>query len=213
MTCVPRGAVTPDRSGATQGRPRSHADGPRRVPERRAQTRLGAISKRTQSDSGTPGTSKNLKVLYSQQISRFSRSRKGAFNRGSKSSKRSPPGGPNEPQARPGTPQERPKSPQDGSKRRPERAKKFPRPPRTAPGEHPRGPSRPDASREPFGSPFWPHLGAPGASFSSLLGVLFEPRARPARQTKALFEITGQKVFRDRCGPDVQRPLSTKLLN
>ena len=109
--------------------------------------------------------------------------------------------------------EERPKSPQDGSKSRPERAKRRPRPPRRAPGEHPRGPSRRDASREPFGSPFWPHLGAPGASFSSLLCVLFEARARSARQTKALFEITGQKVFRDRCGPDVQRPLSIKLLN
>ena len=98
-------------------------------------------------------------------------------------------------------------------KRRPERVKRRPRPPRSAPGEHPRGPSRPDASRESFGSPFWLHLGAPGASFSSFLGVLFEPRARSARQTKALVEITGQKVFRDRCGPDVQRPLSTKLLN
>ena len=59
----------------------------------------------------------------------------------------------------------------------------------------------------------WAHVGAPGASFSSFLGVPFEPRARSARQTKALVEITGQKVFRDRCGPDVQRPLSTKLLN
>ena len=127
--------------------------------------------------------------------------------------KRSPPGGPNEPQARPGRPQERPKSPQDRSKSRPERAKRRPRPPRTAPGEHPRGPSRPDASREPFGSPFWPHLGLPGASFSSPPGVLVEPRARSTTHTKALFEITGQKVFRDRCGPDVQRPLSTKLLN
>ena len=122
-------------------------------------------------------------------------------------------GGPNEPQARPGRPQERPKSPQDGSKSRPERAKRRPRPPRTAPGEHPRGPSRPDASWELFGSPFGPHLGAPGAPFSSFLGVLFEPRARSARQTTALVEINGQKVFRDRCGPDVQRPLSTKLLN
>ena len=156
---------------------------------------------------------KPQKVLYCQRISWFSRFRKGAFNRGPKSSKRSPPGGPNEPQARPGRPQERPKSPQDGSKSRPERAKRRPRPPRTAPGEHPRGPSRPDASREPFGNSFCPHLGPPGASFSSFLGVLFEPRARSARQTKTLFEITGQKVIRDRCGPDVQGPLSTKLLN
>ena len=136
---------------------------------------------------GPQDLEKLQEVLYCQRISKFSRFRKGAFNRGPKSSK--------------------------GSKRRPERAKRCPRPPRTAPGEHPRGPSRPDASREPFGSPFWPHLGLPGASFSSLPGALFEPRARSARQTEALFEITGQKVCRDRCGPDVQRLLSTKLLN
>ena len=152
---------------------------------------------------------KPQKVLYCQRISWFSRFRKGAFNSGLKTSKRSPPGGPNEPQARPGRPQERPKSPQDGSKSLPERAKRRPRPPRSTPGEDQRSPKPPSASREPFGSPFWPHLGAPGGSFSSLPGALFEPRARPARQTKALFEITGQKVFRDRCGPDVQRPLST----
>ena len=87
--------------------------------------------------------------------------------------------------------------------------KATPEEPRSAQERPRRAPSRPDTSGEPFGSPCWPHPGAPGASFSSLLGVLFEPRARSARQTKALFEITGQKVFRDRCGPDVQRPLST----
>ena len=96
-----------------------------------------------------------------------------------------------------------PRSPQDGSKRRPERAKRRPRPPRSAPGEDQRGPKPPRRL----------HLGAPGASFSSLLGVLFEARARSARQTKTLFEITGQKVVRDCCGTDVQRPVSTKLLN
>ena len=73
------------------------------------------------------------------------------------------------------------------------------------------------AAQTPPGSPSGAHfgliLGGPGPHFSSRLGVLFEPRARSARQTKALVEITGQKVFRDRCGPDVQRPLSTKLLN
>ena len=149
---------------------------------------------------------KPQKMLYCQRISWFSRFRKGAFNRGPKSSKRSFPGGPSEPQARPGRPQERPKSPQDGSKSCPERANRRPRPPRTQ-----GAPSRPDASREPFGSPCWPHLGAPGASFSRLPGALFEPRARSARQTKALFEITGQKVFRDRCGPDVQKPCPLNL--
>ena len=162
---------------------------------------------------GAPGPRKTSTSAVLSAISVVFAISQGSLQQRPKKLQRSPPGGPNEPQARPGKPQERPKSPQDGSKSRPERAKRRPRPPRTAPGEHPRGPSRPDASREPFGSPFWPHLGAPGASFSSFLGVLFEPRARSARQTKALVEITGQKVFRDRCGPDVQRPLSTKLLN
>ena len=49
------------------------------------------------------------------------------------------------------------------------------------------------------------------ASLSSLLGVLVEARARPATQTKTLFEITGRKVFRDSCGTDVHWPVSTKL--
>ena len=95
-------------------------------------------------------------------------------------------------------------------RRAPGSLRSGPRAPKTAPRaarrattqEHPRGgPKGPQAaqtpSREPFGSPFWPHLGAPGASFSSFLGVLFEARPRSARQTKALVEITGQKVCRD----------------
>ena len=49
------------------------------------------------------------------------------------------------------------------------------------------------------------------ASLSSLLGVLVEARARPATQTKTLFEITGRKVFRDSCGTDVHWPVSTTL--
>ena len=49
------------------------------------------------------------------------------------------------------------------------------------------------------------------ASLSSLLDVLVEARARPARQMKTLFEITGRKVFRDNCGTDVHWPVSTKL--
>ena len=49
------------------------------------------------------------------------------------------------------------------------------------------------------------------ASLSSLLDVLVEARARPATQTKTLFEITGRKVFRDSCGTDVHWPVSTKL--
>ena len=43
---------------------------------------------------GPQDLEKPQKVLYCQRISWFSRFRKGAFNRGPKSSKRSPPGGP-----------------------------------------------------------------------------------------------------------------------
>ena len=160
-----------------------------------------------------PGTSNLKQVLYCRRMSWFSPFRKGAFKRGPKSSKRSPQGGPNEPQARPGRPQEGPKSPQDGSKSLPERAKRRPRPPRSTPGEDPRGPKPPRRLQEALREPMLVSSWGPRGSFSSLLGVLFEPRARPARQTKALFEITCQKVFRDRCGPDLQRPLSTKLVN
>ena len=113
------------------------------------------------------------------------------------------------PRRAPGGPRSGPRAPNTA----PRAARSAPRGAHDHPGapqeRSKRSPSRPDVSREASGSPFWPHLGAPGTSFASLLGVLFEPRARPARQTKALFETTGQKDLRDRCGPDVQRPLST----
>ena len=56
---------------------------------------------------------------------------------------------------------------------------------------------------EPSRVPFWPHFGPPGGSFSSLLDALFEDCARPATRSNAQFEITGKKVFRGRCRPDV----------
>ena len=86
------------------------------------------------------------------------------------------------------------RAPQDGSKRRPAR-EEAPKTTQERAQERTKGAQRP-----------------PGPHFRAFLGVLFEPRARSARQTKALVEIIAQKVFRDRCGPDVQRPLSTKLL-
>ena len=51
---------------------------------------------------------------------------------------------------------------------------------------------------------FWP-FGPPGKSFSSLLGVLFEDCARPATRSKTPFEITRQKIFRDRCTPEAHQ--------
>ena len=216
-----RVAVRSDRSGATQGRPRSHADGPRRGPQRLKTASRGPQRRpeaprraweRLRSDFrailGLPGPRKTSRnAVLSANFG------KGAFNRGPRSSKRSSRGTQVSPRRALGGPRSDPRAP----KTAPRAARCAPRGAQDHPGppqESTQGaPSRPDASREPFGSPFWPHLGAPGGSWSSLLGVLFEPRARSARQTKTLVEITGQKVFRDRCGPDVQRPLSTKLLN
>ena len=168
---------------------------------RGAQTRLGAISKRFHSDLGAPRTSKTIKKCYT--VSEF-RGFRDFAREPSTEAQNAPKGPPREaqmsPRCAPGRPRSGPRAP-----------KTAPRGARSAPrGAQERTRQTPP---EPFGSPFWPHLGAPGASFSSLLGVLFEPRARSARQSKARFEITGQKVFRDRCGPDVQRPLSTQLLN
>ena len=164
--CVPTGLEPPrDGPGATQtahggahrGSRQPH-EAPRSL-QRRPDTPGSDFDAILGRFWGPRDLEKPQKVLYCQRISWFSRFRKGAFNRGPRSSKR----GPNEPQARPGRPQERPKSPQDRSKSRPERAKRrHPGPPQ----ESTQGaPSRPDASREPFGSPFWLHLGAPEPHF------------------------------------------------
>ena len=101
-----------DRPGATQGRPRSHADGPRTGPERLKTAPRGPKKPpeaprrawdRFPSDLERCwwpwDLEKPQKVLYCRRFSWFSRFRKGAFNRGPRSSKRSPPGDPNEPQA------------------------------------------------------------------------------------------------------------------
>ena len=68
--------------------------------------------------------------MYRRRISWFSRSRKGAFNRGPKSSERSPLGGPNEPQARPRRPQERPGRSTERAKSHQERPKRTQEPPK-----------------------------------------------------------------------------------
>ena len=151
---------------------------------------------------GPQDLEKPQKVLYCQRISWFSRFRKGAFNRGPRSSKRSPPGGPNEPQARPGRPQERPKSPQDGSKSRPERAKRRPRPPRSAPGEHPRGPKPPrrlqGALREPILASSW-----------GPRGLIFELSRRPFRASRAV-RSTDESTGRNHWSKGLSRPLRAR---
>ena len=169
MRCVPTGLEPPRESpGATQTALGEAQRGSRQRQEapRSLQRRPDAPGSDFEAVSERFWYPRDLekpqKVLYCQRISWFSRFRKGAFNRGSKSSKRSPPGGPNEPQARPGRPQEQPKSSQDRSKSRPERAKRRPRPSQ----ESTRGAQ---AARTPPGSPSGAHfgliLGPPGPHF------------------------------------------------
>ena len=165
---VPTGLEPPrDGPGATQTAPGQGQRGPRPPHEaarglpRRPDTPGSDFEAILERSWGPQDHEQPQQVLYCRRFSRFSRFRKGAFNRGPRSPKRSPSGGPNEPQARPGRPQERPKSPQDGSKKCPERAKRRPRPTQ-----------RSQAAQTPPGSPYWRHLGAPGASFSSFLGIL-----------------------------------------
>ena len=195
-----------DRSGATQGRPRSHADGPLKGPQslktaprglQRSSEAPRHARERFLSDCwailGPPGPRKTSQSAVLSTIFLVS-----AISQGSRPQrpKKAPKGAPRE---APGAAQEPPRRLQAPPGARQEAPKT----------EDPRGPKPPrrlqEALREPILASSW----GPRGSFSSLLGVLFEPRARPARQTKALFEITGQKDFRDRCGPDVQRPLST----
>ena len=89
-----------------------------------------------------------------------------------------------------------------GPKTTPRAARSAPRGAQEQPGASQEGtkrvPRAPKVSRSPSGGPrvpFWPHFWGPEASFSSILGVLFEARARSARQSKTLFEIIGQKVL------------------
>ena len=175
-----------DRSGATQGRPRSHAHGPKTAPAKLKTAPRGPKKPpeaprrawdRFPSDFramlGSPGPRKPQKVLYCQRISWFSRFRKGAFNRGPQTFKRSPP---NEPQARPERPQER----KDGSRSRPERAKRRPRPPRSAPGEDPRGPKPPRRLQGALPEPVLASSWAPR-------GLIFEPSRRPCRASRTVY--------------------------
>ena len=100
-----------------------------------------------------------------------------------------------EPQERLRRSQERPKRPQDGPKSALRAARSAPRGAQEQPGAHQKGPKR---AKRPFGTPPGPILalfwGGRGI-ISSNLAVLVEARARSARQSKTLFEITGQKVF------------------
>ena len=170
-----------DRSGATQGRPRSHADGPRRGPQRLKTTPRGLQRrpeaprrawKRFRGDFrailGPPGPRKTSKSAVLSANSVVLAISLGSVQQRPKRLQKEPPW-----EARPGRPQERPKSRQHGSKNRPERAKRRPRPPRTAPGEPPR--RLQGGLREHILASSW-----------GPRGLIFEPSRRPFRASRAV---------------------------
>ena len=170
---------------------------------RGAQTRLGAISKRFHSDLGAPRTSKNLKKCCT--VSEFRVFRDFA-REPSTEAQNAPKGPPREaqmsPRCAPGRPRSGPRAPQDGSKRRPERAKRRPRPPRSAPGEDPRGPKPPrclqGALREPILASSW----APR-------GFIFEPSRRPCRASRTVYH-THESTVRNHWSKGLSRPLRSR---
>ena len=150
-----------DGPGATQtaqDRPREPQDSPTRPPEvfRGAQTRQGTISKRVLSDSGAPGTSKNLKkcctVVDFQGFRDFAREPSTEAQKARK-------GAPREAQMSPRRAQERTRRLQEAPGARQEAPKTTQERPR-------RGPKGPQAAQTPPGSPSGAHfgliLGGPG---------------------------------------------------
>ena len=149
------GTAQEPRRRPTEG-PREASDSPTRPPEapRDAQTSLGATSRRFWSDSGGPGTSKNSKkcctVVDFRGFRDFAREP-------STEAQKAPKGAPREaqmsPRRAPGGPRSGPRAP----KTAPRAARSAPRGAQDHPGapqESTQGaPSRPDASRELFGSP------------------------------------------------------------
>ena len=181
MSCAGCGALRPvwSHPGTAQEPRRRPTEGPGEVqdsptrprePSRGAQTRLGAISKRFHSDLGAPRTSKNLKKCCTvSEIRGFRDFAREPSTEAQKHPKGAPRGAQMSPRRAPGDPRSGPRAPKTApraARSAPIGAQDHPGPPQ----ERTQGaPSRPDASREPFGRSFWPHLGAPGASFSSLL--------------------------------------------
>ena len=161
------GTAQEPRRRPTEG-PREASDSPTRPPEapRDAQTSLGATSRRFWSDSGGPGTSKNSKKCCTVVDFRGFRN---IAREPSTEAQKAPKGAPREaqmsPRRAPGGPRSGPRAPKTApraSRSAPRGAQDHP----GAPQERTQGaPSRPDASRKPFGSPCWSHLGAPGAHF------------------------------------------------
>ena len=151
-----------------QDRPREAQDSPTR-PQRLSEAPRHARD-RFPSDSGPilepPGPRKTSKsVVLSTNFEGF----RDFAREPSTEAQEAPKGAPREaqmsPRRAPGGPRSGPRAPKTaprGARSAPRGAQDHP----GAPQERTQGaPSRPDASREPFGSPFWPHLGAPGAHF------------------------------------------------
>ena len=161
-----------------QDRAREAQDSPTRPPEvfRGAQTRQGGISKRFWSESGPPGTSKNLTKCCTVDDFRGFRH---LARKASTEAQNAPKGAPREaqmsPRRAPGGPRSGPRA-QEGSKRCLERAKRRPTQERPR-----RGPKEPQAAQTPPGSPS-------GAHFGLILGppgLIFEPSRRPFRASRA----------------------------
>ena len=116
-------------------------------------------------------------------------------------------------------PQEAPRGvpggPRSGPKTAPRAARSAPRGAQEQPGAHQKGPKRdpgrPRSAKKPPGTPPGPILasfwGARGL-ISSNLAVLFEARARSARQSKTLFEIRDPRSEIRRTPPRIRDPRS-----
>ncbi len=203
-----------ERPGATQGRPRSHADGPRRGPERLKTAPRGPKKppeaprhawERFRSEFrailGPPGTSKNRKKCYN--VDDFHGFRDFAREPSTEAQK-APTAAPRDaqlsPRRAPGGPRRAPGGQEPLS--RPERAKRRPRPPRTAPGEHPKGPKPPrrlqGAFREPILAASW-----------GPQGLLVEPSRRSFRGSRAV-RSTDENTVRNHWSKCLSRPLRAR---
>ena len=200
--------MPPDRSGATQGRPRSHADGPRRGPQRLKTAPRGPKElpeaptrawERIRSDSramvGPRNLKKPQKVLYCQRIS-WLRFHNGAFNRGPPSSKN----GSREAHMRPkrarGGPRSGPRTARRATRGAPRGAQHHPG------AQDPRGPKPPrrlqGALREPILTSSW-----------GPRGLIFELPRRPFRASRAV-RSTDESTGRNHWSKGLSRPLRAR---
>ena len=137
-----------------QDRAREAQDSPTRLPEvfRGAQTRQGRISKRFWSESGPPGTSKNLtKCCTVDDFRGFRYLAREPSTEGQNAPKGAPREAQMSPRRAPGGPRSGPRAP-----------KTVPKGARSAPRgaqDHPGAPQEPQAAQTPPGSPSGAHFG------------------------------------------------------